>query len=72
MVENSVQQLKTSSAAPNADPMGEQVLTPTQLKAKAAELIASGDMPSIDQFLDAVLKVRKRYASKIKEARHKK
>ena len=52
--------------------MGDQMLTPSQLKAKAAELIANGEMPSLDQFLDAVLKVRRKYAPKIKEARRKK
>lgn len=67
---NSVQDSRLSpAAATNTDPMGDQILTPSQLRAKAAELLANGEMPSIDQFLDAVMKSRKKYAHKIKEAR---
>lgn len=48
-----------------------KILTSTsQLKAKAQELIDSGQMPSLEEWLDAVAAARKEYRVKILAARH--
>ena len=41
----------------------EQTVTVSQLKREAARLIALGQMPSLDEFLDAITKARKKYTA---------
>lgn len=53
-------------------PDNAMLTTPSQLRAKAQELIDSGKMPSLEQWLDAVAAARKEYRQQILDARHEK
>lgn len=49
----------------------EKKVGPTDFQAEVARLQQAGQMPSLEQVLDAVVNVRKKYAPAIKEARAK-
>lgn len=48
----------------------EKLITPTDLKNKAQELINKGEMPSLEEVLKAVGEVREKYRDKILVARN--
>lgn len=66
---NSVQDGKHSSAADEKPIFGNELTSPAQLKREAAQLIANNEMPSLEEFLDALAETRKEFAPKIREAR---
>ena len=49
--------------------MTEKKLGPSDFQAEVERLRAAGKLPSLDEVLDAVADARKRYATKIRNAR---
>ena len=47
-------------------------MKPSEMKEMVEEMIAKGEMPSLDDVPDAVQDVREKYGKRIREAREKK
>ena len=52
--------------------MSEKKFGPSDFQAEVERLRAAGKLPTLEQVLDAVAETRRKYADKIRKARHQK
>jgi hypothetical protein len=53
-----------------ADQAADKLITPSDLRRTAAELVNQGQLPSLEELLAAIADTRKKYSQKIIDARH--
>jgi hypothetical protein len=53
-----------------ADQAADKLITPSDLRRTAAELVNQGQLPSLEELLAAIADTRKKYSQRIIDARH--